>query len=220
MDETALAAYFEKTRRVLEEGYLAHNEPWRQSGMSGPYQRWVSLRKPVADAVQHSGSFLDTGCANGYLLECLLLWTAERGLHIEAHGLDLSERQVELARRRLPHCSANLHVGNAWDWTPPQRYDFVRTELCYVPAALERAYLERLAQDFLAPDGRLLVANYAESHPEPEKTVFPENTPITDLLARLEQLGIRPEAHFDGYDPIKDRRTRVASLTRASVLGA
>src|SRR5512135_2563515 len=102
MNSEELAQWFDKVRNTLETAYLAHDEPWRQSGMSGPQARWDSLRRNVADCIDRSGSFLDIGCANGYLLECCLRWTEERGLGLEPFGLDLSEKLIELAKRRLP----------------------------------------------------------------------------------------------------------------------
>ncbi len=133
MNQDHLEAWFEKIKRGVEEGYLSQPEPWRQSGFSGPEERWERLRRPIADCVDRSGTFLDIACANGYLLECLLKWIGERGLAIEPYGLDFSEKLVEMAKSRLSEHASNLFVGNALTWEPPKRFDFVRTELGYVP---------------------------------------------------------------------------------------
>ncbi len=154
--------WFLTVKKTLEDAYLKHQEPWKQSGMSGPLERWTSLRKPVADCVDKSGSFLDIGCANGFLLECCLRWTGERGLVIEPFGLDLSERLIELAKMRLPGYANNFYVGNAIDWVPSRRFDFVRTELVYVPAERERDYVRFLSGHYLYPNGKLLIANYGK----------------------------------------------------------
>jgi SAM-dependent methyltransferase len=220
MDVGALARYFEKVKTTLQDAYMSHDEPWRQSGMSGPEERWVSLRKPIADCVDQSGSFLDIGCANGYLLECVAKWVAERGLSIEGYGLDLSERLVALARQRLPEWTEHFFVGNSWEWQPPRRFDYVRSELVYVPAEYERPYLERLAVEYLAPGGRLLIPNYMEDDLHPERGLFPENYPTRHILDRLAELGVQPVGYHDGYDPIKGRHIRVAVLTHESVFPA
>ncbi|MEE8413571.1 MAG: class I SAM-dependent methyltransferase, partial [Dehalococcoidales bacterium] len=138
MKSEELNSWFENIREVLETAYLAAEEPWKQSGMSGPENRWVSLRKPVADCIDKPGSFLDIGCANGYLLECCTRWTAERGIKIDPYGLDISPKLIELARRRLPQFASHFFTGNAFRWLPPRRFDFVRTELIYVPAEYEK----------------------------------------------------------------------------------
>ena len=209
-----LSAWFENNRRILETSYVSHDEPWRQSGMSGPEDRWVSLRKPVADCIERSGSFLDIGCANGFLLECILKWTAERGLTIEPYGIDLSEKLVGMARERLPKYDGNFFVGNGFMWLPPRRFDYVRTELVYVPLELEREYVEFLIANYLTDGGRILIANYAEGMEIPKGELFPDGYPTPFLAERLDQIGIRPERFVDGYDPIKGRRTRIAVVAK------
>ena len=44
MQPEELKKWFDNLRCVLEMAYLSHEEPWRQSGMSGPEERWISLR--------------------------------------------------------------------------------------------------------------------------------------------------------------------------------
>ncbi len=211
--------WFENLKNTLETAYLSHSEPWRQSGMSGPEERWVSLRKPVADCIDRPGAFLDIGCANGYLLECVLRWTAERDLKIDPFGLDISTKLVELARKRLPHYEAQLYVGNAFTWIPPRRFDFVRTELVYVQAEQEKPYLERLLHQFLMPGGKLLVANYMEDFPNPEVGMMPGSYPTRYILERLTELGYSPSGYRDGYDQVLGRKVRIAILSGNEIQG-
>jgi SAM-dependent methyltransferase len=213
-----LEEWFLSVRETLEDAYLRHEEPWRQSGMSGPLERWVSLRRPVADCIDRSGSFLDIGCANGYLLGCCIEWTAARHIHIEPYGLDLSERLIELAKHRLPQYKDNFFVGNAFTWLPSRRFDFVRTELVYVPSEHEERYLAFILENYINPDGRCLVANYGEglTQQEIERGIMKGSHATSDILLRLKELGFTPIDHRDGYDPIKNRRVRVAILSRES----
>src|SRR5439155_14258394 len=152
------------------------------------------------------------GCANGYLLECCARWVAERGIRLELWGLDLSEKLVELAKARLPESAGNLFVGNGLTWTPPQRFDYVRTELVYVPAEQESEYVVRLLKEFLGPGGRLLVANYLEGEPDPSRGLLPGIRHTADTVQRLKDLGFQVTAYRDGLDPVKGRRTRVAII--------
>src|ERR671937_40228 len=55
----------------LEAAYLRETDPIRQSGFSGGAERWRAERSPILLAIPESGTVLDVGCANGYLLECL-----------------------------------------------------------------------------------------------------------------------------------------------------
>ena len=106
------------------------------------------------------------GCANGLLMECVARWAAEDGHAIEPYGLDISEKLAELARQRLPRWRDRIFTGNALFWEPPIRFDYVRTELVYVPGYRRREYLARLLARVVAPGGRLIVCSYGSSRPE------------------------------------------------------
>ena len=209
-----LTTWFLTVKKTLEDAYLAHKEPWRQSGMSGPMERWTTLRKPVTDCVDRSGSFLDIGCANGFLLECCIRWTAERNIRIEPYGLDISEKLIELAKQRLPQYRDNFFTGNAFTWLPPMRFDFVRTELVYVPAELEKQYISFLLRNHLNPGGKLLVANYGEgmTSAEIKKGIIAGSHVTSEILPRLKELGFTLAGYKDGHDPVRDRTVRVAVL--------
>jgi SAM-dependent methyltransferase len=160
MDERELQDWFAAVQHELESAYLTAAEPWKQSGFSGPAERWVACRRPIAECMTEDGAFLDIGCANGYLLECVRQWTAVRGVSIAPWGLDLSERLVALAKARLDDGADQLFVGNGLFWQPPRKFDYVRTELCYVPEGCRRRYVRRLLSDLVCPGGKLLLAEY------------------------------------------------------------
>jgi len=160
MDKKGQEQWFTSLQHELYDTYLLHDEPWKQSGFSGPEERWIACRKPIADCIEKSGTFLDIGCANGYLLECILKWTAEKNISITPYGLDLSEKLIELAKQRLPKYTQNIYTGNGWLWHNPIRFDFVRTEIVYVPEQLHRQYIERLIDTYLADEGKLLLTEY------------------------------------------------------------
>jgi SAM-dependent methyltransferase len=203
-------AWFTALRSRVEAAYLDHEEPWRGSGFSGPEGRWVALRKPVADCINRPGSFLDVGCANGYLLECVARWTQARGLAVDPYGVDLSEALVSLARMRMRDLADHFWVANAFTWTPPRTFDFVRTELVYVPAEREAEYLSHLLERYVKDGGALLVANYLEEHPDPEAHILPGAAPTTRVCDRLEELGFTVAGVRDGFDEVKGRKTRIA----------
>ena len=162
MDRQLLKYY-----KSLEKDYLSSDEPWKQSGFSGPKARWAACRRPIADFVTKSGTFLDIGCANGYLLECLVKWKQADGIALTPYGLDIGSDLIRLAKERLKPNTENLFIGDAWDWSPPVRFDFVRTELVYVPDNLRKRYIERLLDDILSANGSLLVCEYRSSNSDP-----------------------------------------------------
>ncbi|GHO85518.1 class I SAM-dependent methyltransferase [Dictyobacter formicarum] len=176
MDDKELESWFEANKVLLETAYLAGTHPWQQSGVGLRTPRsvdyWETLRRPIADCITSSSIFLDVGCANGYLLECILRWTHERGLLIDPYGLDFSEKLVALAQARLPQYADHIFLGNAWEWSPPRKFDFVNTLLDYVPDELQEAFVHRLLERYVQPGGRLLVAEYRGGHTGvPEKRI-------------------------------------------------
>ena len=144
----------------LARSYLGSSDPRLQSGFGGGPARWRSEREPILDAVETDGTLLDLGCANGFLLECLRAWGAERGLALVPFGLDLSAELIEVARKRLPEFGSNFYVGNAWSWSPPHRFRYVYSLADVVPLTHLGSYLSRLRREFLEPHGRLIVGSY------------------------------------------------------------
>jgi hypothetical protein len=156
----AESEWYAEACRELEEAYLRQSDPVRQCGLDGGLDHWERRRRVIVEAIDHDGTLLDIGCANGLLIETVAAWAAERGFRIEPFGLDLSPGLAALARSRLPAWADRVFAGNAIDWTPPRRFDFVRTELEYVPRARRQNLVARLRDGVVAPSGRLIVCAY------------------------------------------------------------
>ena len=161
-DEIDDAAWYRETCSRLTTSYLAGDNPRAQSGHSGDQNHWTQARRLIADAVNRDGAFLDIGCANGFLLECLVGWVSAKGYRIEPYGLDFSAELLELARKRSPQWTDRLFLGNAIDWDPAHRYDFVRTGLEYVPPKRQADLVRRLLECVVVPGGRLIIGTFNE----------------------------------------------------------
>jgi SAM-dependent methyltransferase len=95
--------YFRILREAVAEFYLADpSNPYQQSGRSSGAERWKETRRCLVRAIHRDGDFLDVGCANGLLLETLIVWAEEEGFSIRAHGIDVVPELIELARQRFP----------------------------------------------------------------------------------------------------------------------
>jgi SAM-dependent methyltransferase len=163
-------SYYADTLLLLEPAYLAAPTPEGQSGFGGTSEEWRMSREPIMDGIGADGTFLDVGCANGLLMECVRAWGAERGLVMEPYGVDLGPGLVELARRRLPRWADRFWVGNAIDWAPPNglRFDYVHILLDCVPATRRADLVTHHLDGLVRPGGRLLVSHYvSESGSEP-----------------------------------------------------
>ncbi|GAB3765295.1 class I SAM-dependent methyltransferase [Microlunatus parietis] len=145
--------------RLLQAAYLRADTPWGQSGNGGTIEDWERSRRPVADAIERDGTFLDVGCANGFLMESVQKWCAERGLAVEPYGVDLGPELIKLARARLPGWADRLWVGNMQTWTPPAglRFDTLQVRPDAVLPNRRTALLEHLRDHVLVDGGRLIV---------------------------------------------------------------
>jgi len=146
-------------QELIVPAYLAAETPWGQSGKTGTAEDWEWSRSLVADAVDRDGSFLDVGCASGYLMECLPRWTA---FAVEPYGLEIAPGLAALARSRLPEWADRIFAGNALTWEAPSDFTYVRTGLEYVPAVRRPELVERL----LGYSERVIVGVFNEHESE------------------------------------------------------
>ena len=173
------AGWHQAMADLVVPAYLAADTPWGGSGKSGHAELWTWSRSLIADAIDRDGSFLDVGCANGYLMECLPRWTS---FDVEPYGLDISEELSALAKRRLPRWANRIWTGNALTWEPPTRFTYLRTGLEYVPLPRQEDLLRHLS-DFCE---RLVIGVFNEQIHEhaTEELVRSWGFPITGRSER------------------------------------
>jgi SAM-dependent methyltransferase len=146
--------------RELERVYLTRDDPIEQSGFYGGAERWRRERGIILDAIEGDGDLLDVGCANGYLLECLVQWAREKGITLTPYGVDQGPGLIDLARKRLPQYVHHLWVGNAWNWLPPRTFRYVYALYDCAPAHLLGEYARRLLERCVEGGGRLIIGAY------------------------------------------------------------
>ena len=178
--------------RELEEHYLVHDDPIRQSGFSGGEERWKKERGIILDAVDRDGSFLDIGCANGYLLECLIEWAKQKDVVLTPYGVDLGARLIELAKQRFPKYASHFWAANAWDWHPPRKFDYVYALHDCVPEDYLIPWVRRLLAHYVEPGGTLIVGAYVGRS---------ENRPPRDIAGELRAHGFPVSGSAYGGDP-------------------
>jgi SAM-dependent methyltransferase len=196
------AEWFAGMRALFGAAYLECDDPRGQSGFGGDEARWEAARRPIVEAIDRPGSFLDVGCASGHLMESVVRWSP---FAVEPHGLDLAPELVALARARLPQWARRIHEGNALDWQPPQRYDFVRCELVYVPEPRWADLVARLLGDVVAPGGRLILCGYGS----PRSGMPPH--PVRRIARKL---GYDPDFELTAEAPEGGPLTEICSFRR------
>lgn len=190
--------WYDINKQYFTEHYLASNNPRGQSGHSGDEHHYFLSHLMILEAVNKEGSFIDVGCANGYLLESLDRWSKALGYYsIAFYGLDISEGLIDLAVKRLPGWKDKLFIGNAFYWSPTVKYDFVCVkELSYVPNDKQKSFLEHLLYNYVAPKGRLILGPYSEERQ------------TTELENKLSEWGYTPTGYVEKTHPKHKRLSR------------
>lgn len=152
-----------KENKTLDKQFEHYekNEPWKNSGFNGSGEQWVRMRKPIIDLIDSTNSsFLDVGCANGYLLECAMKWCLEREIDITPYGIDIVEQMVVAAKSRLQQFKSNIFLSNIHNWFPDFRFDYVRTPLSYASEDKKVDFIDHLFNNIMKPNGTLLLVEY------------------------------------------------------------
>lgn len=162
---------------LLEAEYLKTADPLLQSGYDGGAKRWKEERGPIIEAIDRDGTFIDVGCANGFLLESLGAWsTLEKRWHLVPYGVDINSGLIVEAMKRWSGVADHFWAANAWDFAPPIKFDFVYSTTSCVPESYLPVYVARLMDRYVKPGGRLIIGAYGSK----AKRVEPLN--ISDLL--------------------------------------
>jgi hypothetical protein len=66
--------WFAINNQYFTDHYLAGDNPRAQSGHGGDELNYFHSHIMLANVINKNGSFIDVGCANGYLLESLDRW--------------------------------------------------------------------------------------------------------------------------------------------------
>ena len=66
--EIDAAGWHRAIANIIVPAYLAGDNPRAQSGFAGDERRWEAARRPILEAVDRCGTFLDVGCASGLLM--------------------------------------------------------------------------------------------------------------------------------------------------------
>jgi hypothetical protein len=194
------AEWHRRTEEVLIDAYLASDDPRGQSGKDGDEDDWRWARELILDVFPWRATFLDVGCANGYLMESIRRWGIERGIDVEPYGVDISPRIAALAKHRLPHWASRIFVGNAIDWVPPQRFDVVQIGLDEVPPPRQRELVERALSTFLIPGGKLVFRAERVAGTQP------------DVVAKLRAIGVTADGVIEAAHPRTGEVRRTAWL--------
>jgi hypothetical protein len=104
---------------IFDAAYPAGDNPRAQSGFGGDEARWEIARRPITWPIDRDGTFLDIGCANGYLMESVVRWTCHhkfepvRARTCPRGGRARPSAATALGKSHLPRQCADVAAANA-----------------------------------------------------------------------------------------------------------
>lgn len=106
-------------RRLLEGSHVY--------GDAATFRYWYERRSPIVAAIDRPGSVLDIGCANGFLLRCLLAWSE---YDLDPYGVDPDTEAVEACKQLFPELEhfatlSAAHLGELSGVPLPTSYTYV-----------------------------------------------------------------------------------------------
>jgi hypothetical protein len=184
-----LDAWDALTRLQLEDAYVQAGDGPRGSGSEHEgVGDWRAKRQHLTIPMDRDGTWLDVGCANGFLMATLPSWCAERGVTIDPYGLELLPKLADAARCMRPALAERIWTGSVMQWSPPRRFMYVTALEDQVPPSRLGDLVDRLLGGFVEPDGRLIISAYTNPGDVPR-----------DLFGDLTACGHEPDGriHID-----------------------
>jgi 2-polyprenyl-3-methyl-5-hydroxy-6-metoxy-1,4-benzoquinol methylase len=178
--------WYSSQAKATTKAYCSKTSPWAQCGHGGTEETWTYSRiMPLLETLHKSGSFIDIGCAVGYINESLHKWTKDSPIDIIYFGVDICEELINIAKERMPIFKENYFVGNIDNWIPPHKFDFVRThEINYVPENKHKKFINNLIQNYVKSNGRLIIGPYSEPKGQDELETY------------IQHLGFKPTGYL------------------------
>jgi hypothetical protein len=161
-------AWDARTRELLEKSYVSAGDgPMGAGSRRSSVGGWRAKRQHLAVPMDRDGSWLDVGCANGFLLATLPTWCAEGDIAVEPYGLELLPSVAGLARRLHPDLADRIWTGSVMRWSPPRQFTYVTALEDQVPPNRLGDLVERLLDVFVEPGGRLIISAYGNTDEVP-----------------------------------------------------
>ncbi len=138
------------------------------------FQTYARTRFFISQAITHTGTFLDIGCANGFLMRCLQEWSGHR---LIPFGIDRNPALVRRAKALFPAYAGHFILADLVDqpdlrklW-PRRRFDYIYWNVWDNYVFGPGSKVELLGPCFrqLRPGGRLILGFYESDKNKTEK---------------------------------------------------
>ncbi len=135
--------------------------------------------------MDRDGSWLDVGCANGFLLATFRCGAPSVASRSSRTGSNSFLASAEMARALHQGLAERIWTGSVMHWSPPRRFTYVTALEDQVPPTRLGDLVARLVDVYLEPGGRLIISAYANNDAAPR-----------DLFDELAACGHQPSGRI------------------------
>jgi len=144
------------------------------------FDLWVKRRAFIADLINKSGSILDIGCANGFLLRSLQEWSKYK---LTPYGIDVEIKFPNQIKELFPTNYSNFiqldirNINNISSFSLPDKYDFVYWHVWdeWDLSSDEQQDIVAQAGEHVASGGRFILGFYSSREQNMERIENLEN---------------------------------------------
>lgn len=125
-------SYSQSFHTLIEEGNSVGKLIAGCGAGGGKLDSWEDRRQFIGEAFHKSGTLLDIGCGNGFLLRCLQEWS---GFDLIPYGIDIDTERIGEAKhifQTYPDHFLDYKLEALWDYWPtifPETFDFIYCSL-------------------------------------------------------------------------------------------
>ena len=166
-----------------------------------PLKSWEEGRKFIASLLTHSGTILDIGCVNGFLLKSFQEWSEHE---LVPYGIDDKEDHIAEARKLFPLHTENFIVQKFTDFSKeyptsfpfPEQFDFIYWAV-WTNINVKRVQITTLLEH-VADGGRLILGFYPDTNTSP--------CDVKNNIGNLKDMGLEFEVVENFICPERDNK--------------
>jgi len=180
-DQTGIACDCETKLHAGKEHFLDFDQYIQGSYCDSNFEGWTARRKFICEAIDHEGTILDIGCANGFLLYCLRKWCSHKLVPygIDSEPIDSVEDLFPIQYQHEHFQQVALEEFLVTEVTSfPKKFDFIYWNVwdnCSLEQ--EKHWIIKLLR-YVKPSGRLILGFYDSSKSHEPK------------IAKVKELGL------------------------------
>ncbi len=169
------AIYLKKFQEIINDQKKIKEFNLNSHYMSDSYEAWETSRKFISEEIDHDGTLMDIGCANGWLLLCLMVWS---GKNLTPYGIDIDKKHISDSKSLFPEYENNFTLLDLRNFTKishlslPKKYDYILWSVWENWDFSKSGIREvEMLKNSKTENGKLLLAFYSEGEKQYEASM-------------------------------------------------